>query len=78
MFILLEKASKYFPVNFCLYTVTEQLNVRTFSIIYFCIQDWEAYAASHVSLSSQLEALTQIILDWRRLELKYVCALCLY
>jgi midasin len=32
-------------------------------------QDWEAYAASHVSLCTQLEALTQLILDWRRMEL---------
>ena len=37
-----------------------------------CIQDWEAYAASQVSLCTQLEALTQLILDWRRMELKYV------
>ena len=36
-----------------------------------CVQDWEAYAASHVSLCTQLEALTQLILDWRRMELKY-------
>jgi midasin len=33
-------------------------------------QDWEAYAASHVSLRQQLDQLTQLILDWRRLELR--------
>ena len=38
----------------------------------FTLQDWEAYASSGVSLYSQLEALTQLILDWRRLELKLV------
>jgi midasin len=35
-------------------------------------QDWEAYASSGVSLYGQLEALSQLILDWRRLELKLV------
>jgi midasin len=33
-------------------------------------QDWEAYAASHVSLGSQLEELTMLVLDWRRMEFK--------
>lgn len=50
------------------------LQLRVYTLIWkaLCIQDWEAYAASHVSLCTQLEALTQLILDWRRMELKYV------
>ena len=34
-------------------------------------QDWEQVAAKHVSLSTNLEALTQIIIQWRKLELGY-------
>ena len=40
-------------------------------------KDWEAYAASHVSLCSQLEQLTHLILDWRKLELRFVSVVCL-
>ena len=35
-------------------------------------QEWEAFASSHVSLGKQLQPLTQLILDWRKIELKYV------
>ena len=33
-------------------------------------QEWEQVAAKHVSLSSHLEAITQIIIQWRKLELQ--------
>ncbi|CAH1798601.1 unnamed protein product [Owenia fusiformis] len=33
-------------------------------------QEWEANAAKHVSLQTQLEAVTNQIIDWRKLELK--------
>ncbi|XP_019859132.1 PREDICTED: midasin-like [Amphimedon queenslandica] len=32
-------------------------------------QDWEGYACSRLSISTQLSALTELVLEWRRLEL---------
>ena len=34
------------------------------------MQDWEGYACSRLSLSMQLSSLTELVLEWRKLELK--------
>lgn len=35
-------------------------------------QDWENNASRSVSLRAELEPITQLIIQWRKLELKYV------
>lgn len=39
-------------------------------------KDWEAFACSHVSIRTELDSLTALVLDWRKMELKYVKLQC--
>ena len=39
-------------------------------------KDWEAFACSHVSIRNELDSLTALVLDWRKMELKYVKLQC--
>ena len=46
------------------------------SLIQNCVsmllyQDWESNAAKHVSLKDHLDNVTSLIIQWRKMELKY-------
>ena len=38
------------------------------------LQDWEAYASSKVSLAVHLTEITNLVIEWRKKELKYTTA----
>lgn len=40
------------------------------SVLCCCLQDWENNASCSVSLRKELEPVTQLIIQWRKLELK--------
>lgn len=42
-----------------------------YDISIWIFQDWESYASSRVSISSNLKAVTNQVIEWRKLELKY-------
>lgn len=37
----------------------------------FVWKDWESNAAKHVSLKDHLDNVTHLIIQWRKMELKY-------
>ena len=50
-----------------------QLFVCTFILLILILKlkDWEAYANSKVSLFQQINPIKQLVLHWRRMELRY-------
>lgn len=41
-------------------------------VVIFSMQDWESNAAKHVSMMTELSEITAVIIEWRKLELRYI------